>query len=308
MKSRLLSLAVRPLASRLLTFEGCDFAQPAGEPAIVPPDSVSWRVFSNPLTLYIGGVAAVVLEFGDARVRAGVWDYSSFRDDPGERMRRTGAAAMMTVYAARSRFEALAARVNRIHAQIVGVTPEGEAYRADDPELLLWVQATASYAFLTAYRRYSQPLSQQERDLFYGEARNGAPLYGVEGAPGSEAELEALFEAAKPRLNGSPQIADFLDIMRSAPILPLPMRPLQKLVVDAAVDLIEPDLRERLGLGTSNRLSGAGRRLVRMLARIAETLDLPSSPWAQASRRLGLPSDYLARSGQAPVDRFPRRP
>ena len=297
MNSRLLSLAVRPLASRLLTFEGCDFTQPAGELAIVPPNSVSWRVFSNPVTVYIGGVAAVILEFGDARVRAGVWDHSSFRDDPRERMRRTGAAAMMTVYAARSQFAALAARVNRIHSQIAGVTAEGEAYRADDPELLLWVQATASYAFLNAYCRYSKPLGQAERDKFYAEAQYGAPLYGVECAPASEAELDALFETAKPRLQGSPLIEEFLHIMRTAPILPLPFRPLQGIVVEAAIDIIEPDLRERLGLGAAERLSGGGWRLVRMLAKVAEKLDVPSSPWAQASRRLGLPSDYLARRG-----------
>ena len=35
-----------------------DFSRPVGEAALVPPDSVSWRVFKNPLSLFIG--AAVV--------------------------------------------------------------------------------------------------------------------------------------------------------------------------------------------------------------------------------------------------------
>ena len=39
-----------------------DFSRPAGEAALVSPDSVSWRVFKNPLSLFIGGVTAVIME------------------------------------------------------------------------------------------------------------------------------------------------------------------------------------------------------------------------------------------------------
>jgi hypothetical protein len=45
---------------------GFDFAAPAGEPALAAPDSVSWRVFKNPVTLFIGGVGAVLLELAEA--------------------------------------------------------------------------------------------------------------------------------------------------------------------------------------------------------------------------------------------------
>ena len=47
------------IAGKLLASEGgIDFSQPCGEPAIVPPDGVSWQVFRNPVTMFIGGVAA----------------------------------------------------------------------------------------------------------------------------------------------------------------------------------------------------------------------------------------------------------
>lgn len=294
MMSSILSLAIRPLASSLLKFEGVTFAEPAGEPSVVPPESVSWRVFSNPLTVYIGGVAAVILELAEPRVRTGVWEYSSFRSDPGERMRRTGAAAMVTVFAARSEFETLARRVNGIHSQIAGVTPAGEPYRADDPDLLLWVQATASFAFLAAYHVYCRPVAAADRDQFYREAQCAAPLYGVEAAPQSEAELEALFHSMMARLEPSPAISEFLHIMRTAPILPLPLRPLQQLAVRSAVELVPSDLRERLDLGSVG-LSRAERPLVRLLAKTADVLDVPASPWAQACHRLGLPHDHLRR-------------
>ena len=46
-----------------------DFEQPAGEPALVGPDSVSWQVFRNPVALFVGGIAAVLLELAEPRVR-----------------------------------------------------------------------------------------------------------------------------------------------------------------------------------------------------------------------------------------------
>ncbi len=79
-----------------------DFAAPPAEPALVPHDSVSWRVFKNPLTVAVGGIAAVILELAEPRVRHGVWDHSNFRERPLERLQRTGLAAMLTVYGAQS--------------------------------------------------------------------------------------------------------------------------------------------------------------------------------------------------------------
>ena len=52
-------------------------------------DSVSWRVFKNPLSLFIGGVAAVIMELAEPRVRTGVWEHTTFRLDPIRRLRRT---------------------------------------------------------------------------------------------------------------------------------------------------------------------------------------------------------------------------
>ena len=291
----LLSLALRPLAARLLTFEGCNFSTPVGEPAMVPSSSVSWRVFSNPVSVYVGGIAAVLLEFGDARVRAGVWDNSSFRQDPRERMRRTGAAAMVTVFAARSEFEALAARVNAIHRQIAGQTPEGQPYRADDPELLLWVHVTAAFAFLSAYTRFVEPLSVEEANQFYVEAADAGALYGVVDAPRSQAEVAALFEEALPRMTRSPVIHDFLHRARTARILQPPLRPLQRLIVRAALTLVPNDFRAKTGLEKEPRATAAEVALVKRLARLASQLELPTSPWDLACARLGLPRDYLQR-------------
>jgi uncharacterized protein (DUF2236 family) len=293
---RLLSRIAAPLLARELRFPEADLSEPAGEAAIVPPDSISWRVFSNPVALYVGGVAAVLLELGEPSVRTGVWQFSSFRSNPRERMRRTGLGAMITVFGARSRFEAYAARVNAVHSQIAGTTESGQAFRADDPELLRWVQATAAFAFSEAFSRYVTPLDAVQRDRFFAETAPGARLYGVVDPPCSAQAVADLFARTAAALEPSPAIGEFLHIMRTAEILPRPLRRAQRLIARAAVDLVPSALRSRLGLGSEPPLGRADRALLRVAARAATRIHHPDSPWAQACRRVGLPADYLDRA------------
>ena len=270
-----------------------DFAAPPGEPALAAPDSISWRVFKNPVTLFVGGVVAVILEFAEPRVRSGVWDHSTFRTDPVKRMKRTGLAAMVTVYGARSVAERMIEGVNRMHRQVAGVTPAGDPYTASDPELLSWVQATAAYGFLEAYSAYAAPLAVEDRERSYREGGASAALYGAVDAPRSLAEREALFRAMLPRLERSDIVFEFLDIMRQAPALPQPAQLAQGLLVRAAVDLVPREIREILGLERRYGLRPLEGRLVRRMARRADRIMLRSSPAVQACIRVGLPAGYL---------------
>ena len=291
----------RPLQARLeadarelATARGApvDFEQPQGEPALVGPDSISWQVFRNPVALFIGGITAVLLELAEPRVRHGVWDHTTFRTDPLPRMRRTGLAAMVTVYGARGAAEAMIAGVGRMHGRVRGQTPAGAAYRADDPELLDWVQATAAFGFLEAYSAFVRPLSQADKDRYYAEGHPAAALYGATGAPGSLAELEAQFEAMRPKLERSEIVFEFLDILRRTPILPV--RWLQRMMIRAAVDILPSWARETLGL-QQWRLRRWEAALIRALARFTDRIVVEASPSSAACRRLGLPSDYLQR-------------
>jgi uncharacterized protein (DUF2236 family) len=278
------------LSGGLLQVEAADFLEPPGEPGIVGPGSVSWRVFGNPVSLAVGGVAAVLLELGEPRVRAGVWDHSSFRRDPRERIRRTGYGALLTVFAARSRFAHYAARVNGIHAQIGGQADDGRAYRADNPELLRWVQATAAIGFVSAYELLVAPLSDAERDGFFLEATVGAAYYGVTEPPGSAREAQALLEAMTPRLSPSPVLQEYLAIMRDARILPGPSRALQPALVRAALGLVPVKVRAQLGLADEPVWSAAERGLWRLLAKAAERVPRPVDPRRLAERRLRPPA------------------
>jgi uncharacterized protein (DUF2236 family) len=272
-----------------------DFAGPPGEPGLAGPDSVSWQVFRNPVTLFVGGVAAVVLELAEPRVRSGVWEHSSFRSDPVERLRRTGLAAMVTVYAARGVAERMIAGIRRSHSAVAGTTPAGEPYRADDPELLAWVQATAAFGFLEAHCAYVSNLGLLDRDRLYAEGAPAADLYGAAGAPQSTADMNALFRRMRPRLEPSPVVAEFLGIVQRAPLLPPALSAAQNILVRAGVEIVPHWVRDIVGLGERWRLDPWERPLVKGVARIADRYRLDAAPPAQACVRMGLPPDYLHR-------------
>jgi uncharacterized protein (DUF2236 family) len=272
-----------------------DFSTPPGEAALVPPQSVSWRVFKNPVTVFIGGVSAVILELAEPRVRTGVWEHSRFRRDPVGRLKRTGAAAMLTVYGARSVATPMIERVARMHAAISGVTPCGAPFTAADPALLTWVQATASYGFIAAYREYARALEEVEIDTFFEEGVAAAHLYGAVHAPRSMRELECLFASMQGRLQGSSILFEFLDLLGAAPVLPRPLAWMQGMLIRAAVDIVPGWVRARLGLDARRGLQGLERGLVKSIAGLAERIVLPGGAPAQSCTRLGLPATFLYR-------------
>jgi uncharacterized protein (DUF2236 family) len=282
--------------SLLQPAQAFNFSTPPFEPALVSPESVSWRIFKNPVSVFIGGVAAVLLEFGEPRVRDGVWQHSGFRTDALTRLQRTGLAAMITIYGPHSKAEAMIAGVVRRHDRVTGQTREGEPYHANDPVLLDWVQATAGFGFTEAYHTYVRHLTEDERRSLFAESVPIARLYGAVGAPSSQQELDILFEAMKARLVASPIIFEFLAIMMRTLILPTPARPMQKVLLKAAVEILPPWVRERLGLEDQWALNTVERALIRTMAKASDRLVLPSSPAVQSCRRLGLPDDYLYRS------------
>ncbi|WP_165185436.1 oxygenase MpaB family protein [Caulobacter soli] len=272
-----------------------DFRQPAGEPALAAPESVSWRVFKNPVSLFVGGVAAVILELAEPRVRSGVWEHSSFRRDPLTRLKRTGLAAMVTVYGPRSAAQKMIAGVVRMHDKVAGDTPAGAAYRANDVALLDWVQATASYGFMEAYHAYARPLSDADRDRFYAEAAPAAALYGAVGAPASVAAWEAQLAAMLPTLERHEIVFEFLDLMRKTAILPAPLRGLQGALIRAAVAITPVAVREVVGLGRAWDLGPVERRLVKLAGAAADRLPVQGTPAVEACLRMGLAGDYLYR-------------
>jgi uncharacterized protein (DUF2236 family) len=199
---------------------------------------------------------------------------------------------MVTIYGARSTAEAMIARVRRMHDMVAGTTPSGEAYCANDPELLNWVHATAAYGFLQAYHAYVRPLSCRSGTVITPRVSR-LLLSTVRPAQRDRRQtLKCCFRRRPVDWSGQKLCSSFLAIMRSTPILPLPLRPFQHLLVRAAIDLTPRWLRTIL------RLNELGLRawetaVVRQAAAFVDRIVLETNPAVQACRRMRLPADYL---------------
>jgi uncharacterized protein (DUF2236 family) len=270
-----------------------DFSKPVGEPALVSPESVSWRVFKNPLSLFIGGVTAVIMELAEPRVRTGVWEHTTFRLNPIKRLSRTGLAAMVTIYGARSTAEAMIASVRRVHDRIVGTTPSGEPYCANDLQLLNWVQGTAAYGFLHAYHAYVQPLLSSERDRYYAEGVSAAALYGARRVRRNlRLSWSICFKRCAAAWSAQTLCLSFSQSCARRPFYRCCYGPAQRLLVRAAVNLTPRWARTILGL-EGDSLYPWEAEVVRQAGALADRIVLNSNPAVQACQRMGLPPDYL---------------
>lgn len=292
---------MEPAVNEMTSYLGwkIDYGQPVGEPAYLDPGSVHWRVYKNQIALAIGGVAAVLLEFADARIRSGVWDHSTYKVDPIGRSKRTGVAAMVGVYGPQSAARRVIQGVSNMHARVNGATPGGEAYRALDPELLNWVSATAAYGFLNAYDRFVAPISEADKARFYQEGLPIARLYGVQYAPRSTADFLDMMDRLVDRFEPHPIVEEFLAIIQSGKAAPNMPRFLHRALARAAVSLLPPIVRQKLNLGRAYDLTLADKIALKIGGGLADRIAVLDSPACQASARLGLPKDFLYRGSRA---------
>lgn len=273
-----------------------DFAAPVGEPALLAPDSVQWRIYKNPIALGIGGIAAVLLEFAEPRIRSGVWDHSTYKADPIGRSRRTGLVAMLACYGPASSAKAVIGQVNRMHGKVKGETPDGTKYRALDPLLLDWVAATASYGFLMAYDRFVHRLGDADKDRFMADGDAIGREFGARHTPPTVDAFMDMMDELEPRFEPHPIIFEFLDIIQSGRAAPGVPRFLHRAIARASVSLLPPHIRRKLDLGSRYDLTWLDRTALRIAGRLADRHIDRAAPHCQASVRLGLPHDFLFKS------------
>jgi uncharacterized protein (DUF2236 family) len=108
------------------------------------------------------------------------------------RLVRTVNTTLAAVYGERATAEGALKRIGRSHAPVRGQAADGRAYRARDPELMLWVQATLVLTSVRWYEAVMGQLSESARDAYWAEGQFFAGELGVpkELFPVTYADLE----------------------------------------------------------------------------------------------------------------------
>lgn len=142
------------------------------------PGSLTWRI-NGEAVLLLGGGRALILQVSHPKVAAGVAEFSNYLEDPWGRLYRTLQVTLKIVFGDRETSRAASEGLRRTHRRVAGMDDRDEAYRALDPDLLLWVHATLIDTSLTIYERYVAKLTPRERSLYYEEMKTLGEAYSI---------------------------------------------------------------------------------------------------------------------------------
>jgi len=263
-----------------------------GSAGFFGPDSVAWRVHADPSGI-VSGIRSLMVQALQPRAMAAVAQHSDFRVDFWGRLQRTSDFLFTVVYGTTSDAERVSARVRSIHSQISGIDDyTGLAYRADEPELLVWVHNATVESYLTGYRLYGRSLSAGEADRYVAEMRVLGMLMGLDESAVAQdvGDLNAYFVERAPLLAAAPSAKEGVRRLLN-PDLPLALKPLWTIPALAAVASLPREYRSAFDLPWIAPLN-PGVRVSTTALMSAFRLLLPPPP---------LVEEAMARTSPTPV-------
>ncbi|NWA73653.1 oxygenase MpaB family protein [Serratia proteamaculans] len=272
-----------------LALGGVDFENPPGDPGLFGPQSVIWQVHSDFTSMLCGGVSALLLQMLHPLALAGVWDHSNFRDDMLGRLRRTSQFVSVTTFGPTAEAERLIAKVKAIHLRVNGVSSDGRAYAASDPDLLTWVHVVESRCFLASHLRYRNPhLAREQQDSYYREAARVAVALGARNIPVSCCEIEDYLQRMRPQLVCDERTQEVARILLAAPAPSRLAQPFGTLVMQAGIDLLPDWAQQQFDFSSGwlrQKLVRAGAGGVGKVLRAS----MRNGSYQRALRRIGRP-------------------
>ena len=155
------------------------------------------------LALY--GPRALLMQAAHPLAVEGLLAHSDGLEDPYERLARTARVMDEITFGERERADRITRRVRAIHARVggelsedVGAYPVGTPYRADDPELLLWVLFTLFDSAAVVYRAYVDSIARADEARLWDDYRVVGGLFGLQ--PGQMPETLAEVDSYRRRM------------------------------------------------------------------------------------------------------------
>lgn len=228
-----------------------------GDPGLLGPDSMSWRVIGD-VTAFVGGIRALLVQTAHPEVVAGVEQHSRYRDDPLGRLTRTSYYVTETTYGAMPEVERAVAMVRGAHQPVHGRSERGKPYSAGQPELAAWVHNVLTESFLAAYEAYGPtPLTPDEADRFVLEQTRVGELLGADPLPTTADELRSWI-VDHPALATSDAQRSAISFLKRPP-LSLPVKAGYAPLFNAAVATLPDRIAEIVELRPGWRADQIGR-------------------------------------------------
>jgi len=204
------------------------------------------------------GARSLLMQAAHPLAVAGLLAHSDSLEDPYERLARTAQVLDAITFGPRSEADRMTARVRAMHRRVrgrlsegVGVFAAGTPYRADDPELLMWILYTLIDSAALFYTVYVDGLTKLQRRALWQDYKVVGELFGlaVSEMPDTLDDLDAY--GHEMLTGGRLCVGDWARRRARqivlAPPVPLLARPLLETVNFVTIALLPDPIREQYG-------------------------------------------------------------
>jgi uncharacterized protein (DUF2236 family) len=251
----------------------------AAPSAYFQDESVIRRVLRE-RALALSGPRALLMQAAHPLAVAGLLAHSDSLEDPYIRLARTAKIMSLITFGSRADADRATRHVRAMHRQVRGRLPEavgrypaGTPYRADDPELLMWILYSLVDSAVVVYRAYVGRLSTTDRAALWEDYKVVGRLFGLRASqmPSTVADLDDYGQAM---LSGDELVVgDWArrrarEIVLEPPVRAL-ARPLVETVNFITIALLPDEIRAQYGffplppVAVRKALVGVGAAYVR---------------------------------------------
>jgi uncharacterized protein (DUF2236 family) len=167
-------------------------------PGYFDDDSMLRRIHRE-RALALSGPRALLMQAAHPLAVSGLLAHSTAVDEPYDRLARTAQVMSTIGFGSKEDADRVTAQVRAMHARVrgrikepVGSYPAGTPYRADQPDLLLWVLFTLVDSALVVYRKYVAGLRPAQEAAYWEDYKVVGRLFGLTDAymPDTIADLD----------------------------------------------------------------------------------------------------------------------
>ncbi len=221
-------------------------------------DDSALRQVHRERALALSGPRALLMQAAHPLAVSGLLAHTTALDEPYERLARTARVLRTIGFGSKRDADRVAAKVRSMHRRVQGTLkhpagpyPAGTPYRADDPDLLMWVLFTLVDSAVVVYRKYVGPLTNDAAARLWDDYRVIGRLFGLRERD-MPPDIGGLDEYRRTMLDGDClYVSDWArkraaDIVLRPPI-PWAARPLLETANFITIALLPDRIREQYG-------------------------------------------------------------
>jgi uncharacterized protein (DUF2236 family) len=149
-------------------------------------DTSMFRRINRERAVALSGMRALLMQAAHPLAVFGLLAHSSAMEEPYDRLARTAETMSTIAFGSRAQADRITRRVRAMHRRVSGTLAEpvgryeaGTPYRADDPQLLMWILYTLVDSSLVVFRTYVRSLTRAEEAAYWEDYKIVGNLFGL---------------------------------------------------------------------------------------------------------------------------------